>query len=128
MRISVVCSGENAVFRFDEDVYVVSASTYAMLEIHHGDVLVTRQQLVGQGVDCGHVLAFGSVDGIPCVVAATYGEGSGVYIHHALTGELMRSLPFRDDVRCVCIDRSGTKVVFGTQSGVWVRVTCTFYC
>ena len=89
-----------------------------MLEIHHGDVLVARQQLAGQWAFCGNVLACGSVDGVPCVVVSTLGEDGGVYIHHAFSGQLMRSLPFREDVRCVCIDRSGTLVAFGTDSGV----------
>ena len=90
-----------------------------MLDIHHGDVLVARQQLVGEWVSCGNVLALGTVDGVPCVVVATCGKGRGVYIHHALSGQLMRSLPFRKDVPCVCINRSGTLVVFGTESGAF---------
>ena len=89
-----------------------------MLEVHYGDELVTRQKLGGDLVPCGNVLACATVDGVPCVVVATWGEGSGVYIHHALTGQLMRSLPFREDVRCVYIDRSGTLVLFGTESGL----------
>ena len=97
---------------------MVSISKEAMLAIHHGDVLVTRQKLLGAFVTCGNVLALGSVDGVPCVVAATCGEGSGVYIHHALSGEWMRSLSFREDVICVSINGSGTLVVFGTRSGL----------
>ena len=98
-----------------------------MLKVHRGDALVARQQLAGKSVDIGHLLACGTVDGVPCVAAATCGEGQGVYIHHALSGQLMRSLPFREGVRCVCIDRSGTLVVFGTESGVWFRVVCKIH-
>ena len=89
-----------------------------MLEIHRGDVLVAHQQLAGDGVYGGNVLACGTLYGVPCVVVATNRKGGGVYIHHAFSGQLMRSLPFRDDVRCVCVDLNGTRVVFGTRSGV----------
>ena len=81
-------------------------------------MLVTRQQLGGHQVSFGNVFTCANVDGVPCVLAGTCGVGSGVYIHHALSGKLIRSLPFREDVLCVCIDRSGTLVVFGTESGV----------
>ena len=94
-----------------------------MLEIHHGDVLVTIRQLGGQQVARGNVLVSGNVDGVPCVIAATHGEGSGVYVHHAFTGELMRSLPFHERVYSICIDHSGTLVVFGTAFGAWVRLS-----
>ena len=124
-----VCSRDNVLFSsFSEDVYIVSVSRNAVLEIHHGNVRVTRQQLAGQEVFTGNVLARGTVDSVPCVVAATWGKGSGLYIHHAFTGQLIRSLPFREDVWCVCIDRSGTLVVFGTKSGVWVRLTRMTHC
>ena len=111
---------------FNEDVFITSVSTEAVLEIHHGDELVTRQQLSGRWVNEGNVLTWGIVGGVPCVVTATCGEGkgSGVYIHHAMNGRLMRSLPFRENVYCVCIDRSGTCVVFGTESGAWVKIFC----
>ena len=98
-----------------------------MLDIHHGDVPVTRQQL-GRRVALRNVLASGTVDGVPCVIGATNGDGGEVYIRHALTGELMRSLPSRENARCVCIDRSGKLVLFGTQTGVQVGVACKIDC
>ena len=123
MSIESFCSRYDACCRsFDEDVFIASVSDDAVLEIHHGDHLVTSQQLA-RYVFTGNALAFGDVDGDPCIVVATRGKGSGVYIHRALTGQLVRSLPFRDDVYSVCIDRSGTLVVFGTQSGLWVSMT-----
>ena len=107
---------------------MTTISSGGLLEIHHDDVLVTRQQISGQFVSHGNVLICATVDGVPCVVVATWGEGSGVYIHHALTGQLMRSLPFDDDVYCLCVDRSGLLVVFGTVSGLWFRMACTIRC
>ena len=122
---SILCSRDDVqCSSYDEDVYMASVSEDGVFEIHHGDVLVTSQQLAGQRVDTGNVLTCGCVDGAPCVVVATCGEGRGVYILHALTGELMRSLPFREGVYGVCIDRSSTLVVFGTQSGLWFPLSC----
>ncbi len=60
------------------------------------------------------------VDGEPCIAVAGYGKGAGVYLRHALTLGEVRSLPYKEDVYCVCINASGTKLFFGTESG-WIR-------
>ena len=99
-----------------------------MLEIHHDDTLVARKQLSVKRVFYGIALVSGIVDGVPCIIVALIGQSSGVHIHHALNGQLLRSFSCHEDVFCVCIDRSGTWVLFGTQSGVWVRMTCMVHC
>ncbi len=57
------------------------------------------------------------LDGEPCIAIVGNGEGAGVYIRHAVTLCEVRSLPYKDDVFCVCINAAGTKVFFGTASG-----------
>ena len=59
------------------------------------------------------------VDGEPCIAVAGFGEGAGVYLRHVVTlGEVI-SLPYKEDVCCVCINATGTKLFFGTQAG-WI--------
>ncbi len=60
------------------------------------------------------------VDGEPCVAIAGWGKGAGVYLRHAATLGEVRSLPYKEDVYCVCINATGTKLFFGTESG-WIR-------
>ena len=59
------------------------------------------------------------IDGEPCIVVAGHGQGAGVYILHAVTLCEVKSLRSNDDVWCVCINATRTKVFFGTQSG-WI--------
>ncbi len=53
------------------------------------------------------------IDGDPCIVIA------GVYLQHALTLGEVRSLLYRENVYCVCVNATGTKLFFGTKSG-WI--------
>ena len=53
----------------------------------------------------------------PCIAIAGCGKGAGVYLRHAVTLGEVRSLPYKEDVYCVCINATGTKLLFGTQSG-----------
>ncbi len=57
------------------------------------------------------------VDGEPCIVVAGYNEGAGVYLRQALTLCEVKSLPYKENVYCVCINATGIKVFFGTESG-----------
>ena len=57
------------------------------------------------------------VDGEPCIAITAWGEGSGVYLRHAVTLGEVRSLPYKEDVCCLCINATGTKLFFGTNSG-----------
>ncbi len=59
------------------------------------------------------------VDGEPCIAVAGFGEGAGVYLRHAATLSEVRSLPYTEDVYCVCINATGTKMFFGTHTG-WI--------
>jgi hypothetical protein len=74
-------------------------------------------QLPVKGVSTS-AIAVMSLDGEPCVVLGSYGNGSGVYILHAVTLELLHSLPYKKYVECICIDATGDKVFFGTESGL----------
>ncbi len=58
-----------------------------------------------------------SFDGEPCIAIAGCGKGAGVYLRHAVTLRELRSLPYKEDVRCVCVNATGTRLFFGTQSG-----------
>ncbi len=58
-------------------------------------------------------------DGEPCIVIAGYGEGAGVHLRHAVTLARVRTLPYKEGAYCVCINATGTKVFFGTQSGLF---------
>ncbi len=57
------------------------------------------------------------VDGEPCLAIAAWGTGAGIYLRHVVTLCEVRSLPYKEDVWCVCVNAAGTKVFFGTKSG-----------
>jgi hypothetical protein len=57
------------------------------------------------------------LDGKPCIAIAGYGKGSGVYVHHAVTLDQLRSLPYKESVYCLCVDTARAEVFFGTQLG-----------
>ncbi len=59
------------------------------------------------------------IDGEPCIAIVGQGKRAGVYLRHAVTLGEVRSLPYKEDVWCVCINATGTKLFFGTQSG-WI--------
>jgi hypothetical protein len=58
------------------------------------------------------------VDGEPCIGIAGCGKGAGVHFRHAVTLGEVRSLPYKEDVYCVSMSATGTKVFFGTKSGI----------
>jgi hypothetical protein len=64
------------------------------------------------------------VDGEPCIAIAGCGKGAGVYLRHAVTLDEVRLLPYKEIVCCLCINATGTKLFFGTQSGwiCWVNI------
>ena len=67
----------------------------------------------------GNAVTATYVDGEPCIAIAGFGKGAGVYIRHAVTLGEVRSLPYKEDVYCVCINATGTKLFFGIKSG-WI--------
>ncbi len=66
-----------------------------------------------------NAVAAAYIDGEPCIAIAGCGQGAGVYLRHAVTLGEVRSLPYKEDVYCVCINATGTKLFFGTHSG-WI--------
>ncbi len=57
----------------------------------------------------------------PCIAIAGYGERAGVHLRHAVTLGVVKSLMYKEDVYCVCVNTTGTKIFFGTESGCnWV--------
>ncbi len=64
-----------------------------------------------------NAVAVTHVDSEPCIAIAGRGDGAGVYLLHAKTMGAVRSLPYKEDVYCVCINATGTKLFFGTWSG-----------
>ncbi len=58
------------------------------------------------------------IDGDPYIVVAGYGKGAGVYLRHAVTLGEVRSLPYKEGVNRVCINATGTKLFFGTPTGL----------
>ena len=67
----------------------------------------------------GNAVVSTYLDGEPCIAFAGVGKGAGIYIWHAVTLGEVRSLPYKKDVNCVCINTTGTKLFFGTESG-WI--------
>ena len=67
---------------------------------------------------CYNAVAPSILDGEPCVAIAGYGKGSGVYLLHAVTLTVVRSYPCTESVNCVCLNASGSKLFFGTDSGL----------
>jgi hypothetical protein len=58
------------------------------------------------------------VAGEPCIAIAGLGsKGAGVYLHHAVTLCEVRYVPSKENLNCVCINATGTKAFFGTDSG-----------
>ncbi len=80
------------------------------------EVIHSNVQLPMKGITHNAVAAM-YMDGEPCIAIAGYGKGAGVYLRHALTLGEVRSLPYKEDVYCVCFNATGTKLFFGTQSG-----------
>ncbi len=64
-----------------------------------------------------NVIVAGYMDGELCIAYAGRGKGAGVYLRHALTLGELKLLPYKEDVHCVCFNATGTKMLFGTQSG-----------
>ncbi len=82
------------------------------------EVLQSNLQLPMERVNSNAVAAT-YVDDEPCIAIAGHGEGAGVYLRHIVTLGDVRSLPYKESVYCVCINASGTKLFFGTESG-WI--------
>ncbi len=82
------------------------------------DVIHFNVQLPMERVGLNAVAAM-YMDGEPCIAIAGWSDGAGVYIRHAVTLSEVRSLPYKEDVWCICFNASGIKLFFGTESG-WI--------
>jgi hypothetical protein len=83
-------------------------------------VIHSNVQLPMASVSVNAVVAM-YLDDEPCIAIAGRGEGAGVYIRHAVTLCEMSSLPYHEDVHCLCLNDTGTKIFFGTESGGFVN-------
>lgn len=66
------------------------------------------------------VLAATYLEGDPCICIAGQGEESGMCLRHAVTLEKVRSIPFKEDVHCVCANECS----LGSKKGMLVSATC----
>ena len=113
------CYSHQSLNSFDRDIVIVTVND-------DGEGFVFRDQeeinsnvmLPMEKVDFNAVAAT-YVDGEPCIAIAGYGKGAGVYVRHAVTLDKVRSLPYKENVYCVCVNATGTKLFFGTESG-WI--------
>jgi hypothetical protein len=97
--ITVHDDGQASVFRDQEEIH--SNVQMPIEKIYHNAVVPTY------------------LDGEPCIAIAGYGKGSGVYLRHAVTMGDVKSLPYKENVYCVCINVTEAKLFFGTHSG-WI--------
>ncbi len=82
-------------------------------EVIHFNVQLPMQKINNNAIVATYV------DGEPCFAVAGKGKGAGVYLLRAVTLGEVKSLPYKKDVYCVCINTTGTKLFFGTESG-WI--------
>ena len=103
--------------RVDLNTFIITVDQNGQCSVFRDqEVIHSNVQLPMQGVWQNAVAAI-YVDGELCIAIAGYGKGAGVYLRHAVTLGEVRSLPYKEDVRCICINATGTKLFFGTQSG-----------
>ncbi len=62
----------------------------------------------------------------PCIVISSCGKGAGVYLQHAMTLVQLRSLSVLEGVMCICVNALGTKLLFGTHSGLFCLMNSGF--
>ncbi len=99
------------------DAFTITVSDMGQVSVcHDQEVVHSNVHLPMQYVYLNAVTTI-FVDGEPCIAVAGWGEGAGVYLRHAVTLGEVRSLQYKEDVYCVCINATGTKLFFGAQSG-----------
>ena len=103
--------------RFDRNTFIVTVNSLGQASVFRDqEAIHSNVQLQMQWVNRNAVAAT-FLDGEPCIAIAGSGKGAGVYLRHAVTLAEVRSLPYKEDVYCVCIHATGTKLFFGTKSG-----------
>ncbi len=99
------------------DPFTVAVNRYGQVSVFRDqEVIHSNVQLPMARVYVNAVAAT-YVDGEPCIAVAGQGEGAGVYLRHAVTLGEVKSLPYKESVYCVCVNASGIKLFFGTESG-----------
>jgi hypothetical protein len=111
------CFSQHYLNRFDRDTIIATVningqcSVFRDQEVIHSNVQLPMEWVMNNPVAATYV------DGEPCIAIAGYGKGAGVSLRHAVTLGEVRSLPYKENVNCVCMNANGTKLFFGTQSG-----------
>jgi hypothetical protein len=101
------------------DPFIVTVNYYGQGSVFRDqEVIHSNVQLPMESVN-RNAVATTFMDGEPCIAIAGYGKGAGVCLRHAVTLGEVRSLPYKEDVWCVCVNATGTRLFFGTQSG-WI--------
>jgi hypothetical protein len=101
----------------DRDAFITTVNCYGRgsvfrdQEVIHSNVQLPMQKVIPNAVAATYL------DGEPCIAIAGWGNGSGVYLRHAVTLGEIRSLPYKEGVFCVCVTSTGTRLLFGTESG-----------
>ncbi len=101
----------------DPSTFITTVNRTGQASVFRGqEVVLLNVQLPMEKIRCNAVIAT-YVDGEPCIAIAAGSKGAGVYLRHAVTLGEVRSLPYKKDVWCVCVNSTGTKLFFGTSSG-----------
>ncbi len=108
---------QHSLNRFDRDTFIVTVNNKGQVSVFRDqEVIHSNVQMPMEGVNNNAVVSM-YVDGEPCIAIVGWGKGAGVYLRHALTLGEVRSLPYKENVWCVCTNTIGTKLFFGTESG-----------
>jgi hypothetical protein len=109
------CFSQHRLHSFDPFTVVVNrenqCSVFRDQEVIHANVQLPMDRVNFNAVTATYV------DGEPCIAMAVWGKEAGVYLRHAVTLGDEKSLPYKEDVWCVCINATGTNLFFGTKSG-----------
>ncbi len=102
---------------FDLCVFVTTVKYDGQASVFRDQEVIHSNAQLPMETVCRNAVAATHVAGEPCIAAAGCGKGAGVYLRHAVTLVEVRSLPYKKDVYCVCMNATGTKLFFGTKSG-----------
>jgi hypothetical protein len=99
------------------DPFVVTVNQMGQVSVFRDQEVIHCKIQLPMMVFYENALAVTCMDSEPYIAFAGSGRRAGVYLRHAVTLGEVRSLPYKEDVNCVCIKATGTKLFFGTQSG-----------
>ncbi len=111
------CSHYHYLNSFDRDTFITTvnvvglASVFRDQEVIHSNVQLPMERAFYNSVAATHI------DGEMCIAIPGWSKGAGIYIRHAVTLSEVRTLPYKENVYCVFINATRTKLFFGTQSG-----------